>query len=181
MHFLRTDVNPISQFTIDYTTGPFQFLMTSALLILSLASFALAIGLYQGISGPARSQIGIMFLGLWAVGLLIAGLAPMDSPDEPRTVAGTIAQLNGPLHVLSLVIGAILISRRFQYDERWRQLYSPAFFLSLVMLVEFIGVFITLATQSGIAGLSQRIFIATTLAWLSLTGMFLRSSAVNNS
>lgn len=70
LHFLRPDVSPIRQFTSDYTVGPFGFLMTSAFFILSLGSFALVLGLYHGVSQPARSRFGLVFLGIWAVGLL---------------------------------------------------------------------------------------------------------------
>jgi len=65
LHFLRPDLNPLRQPTSEYAVGPYGFLMTSAFLSMGLASFALVIGLYQGVSQPARSRIGLALLGIW--------------------------------------------------------------------------------------------------------------------
>ena len=55
LHLLRPDLNPLSTPTSEYAVGPYGFLMTSAFFSMSLGSFALVIGLYQGISQQARS------------------------------------------------------------------------------------------------------------------------------
>lgn len=177
LHFLRPDVNPISQFTSDYSFGPFRILMITAYFSMSLGSFALVIGLYQGIAQQARSLLGLVFLGVWAVGLMIAGVFPLNPNESQQTIAGMIAQINAPLHVLSLAIGAILISRRFKQDDNWRSLHRISLILSLIMLVLFIAVGITTARGVEFAGLGQRLFIATALTWLSLTSARLRSIA----
>jgi Protein of unknown function (DUF998) len=177
VHFLRPDINPIGQLTSAYKVGPYGFLMTSALFIFGLSQAALVIGLYQGVSEPARSRVGLALLGLWAVGNLIAALLVADQPGAPQTIAGAIAQLNGPFHVLSLVGGVILVSRRFKHDDKWRPLHRSASILSLVMLVEFISVSLTIATESGIAGLGQRILVVTALTWFILTTTRFRSIA----
>lgn len=88
-----------------------------------------------------------------------------------------IAQINAPLHVLSLAIGAILISRRFKQDDNWRSLHTISLTLSLIMLVLFVAVGITTARGLEFAGLGQRLFIATALTWLSLTSARIRSIA----
>lgn len=69
LHFLRPDVNPISQFTSDYSFGPFRILMVTAYFSMSLGSLALVIGLYQGISQQARSLFGLIFLGVWILSI----------------------------------------------------------------------------------------------------------------
>ena len=46
LHFLRPDLNPLSTPTSEYAVGPYGFLMTSAFFSMSLASFALVIGLW---------------------------------------------------------------------------------------------------------------------------------------
>jgi hypothetical protein len=65
LHFLRPDVNPISEFTSAYSFGSFGFLMTTAFFSQSLGSFALVSGLYQAVSQQARSLMGLIFLGVW--------------------------------------------------------------------------------------------------------------------
>jgi len=180
LHFLRADLNPIRRPTSEYAVGPYGFLMTSAFFSISLASFALVIGLHQGISQRARSQVGLGLLGIWGVGVLIAMTFPIDVEGAPQTISGTIHGINGRLAFLSLTAGAILVSRRFKQDERWRPFHRTAVLLSLVMLAAFIATFVNLATGAWFAGLGQRIFLAAFATWFFLTATRLRSIATGS-
>ena len=180
LHFLRPDLNPLSTPTSEYAVGPYGFLMTSAFFSMSLASFALVIGLYQGVSQRARSRIGLALLGIWAVGVLIAMIFPIDPEGAPQTISGTIHSINGPLTFLSLTAGTILVSRRFKQDEKWRPFHRTALILSLIMLAVFIATFGNIATGSGFAGLCQRIFLAAFVTWFFLTATRLRSIATGS-
>jgi len=180
LHFLRADLNPIRRPTSEYAVGPYGFLMTSAFFSMSLASFALVIGLHQGISQRARSQVGLGLLGIWGVGVLIAMSFPIDVEGAPQTISGTIHRINGPLAFLSLTAGTILVSRRFKQDERWRPLHRTALVLSLVMVAAFIATFVNIATGAGFAGLCQRIFLAAFATWFLLTATRLRSIATGS-
>jgi hypothetical protein len=178
LHFLRPDLDPIRQPTSEYAVGPYGFLMTSAFFSMSLASWALIVGLYQGISQPVRSQVGLGLLGMWGVGVLIAMLFPIDPEGSPQTVAGTIHRINGPLIFLCVTVGTILLSRRFKQDENWRLIYHPALLLSLVMLAAFILTFLSFAAQLGFTGLMQRIHLTALVPWMLLTTTRLRSIAL---
>jgi len=180
LHFLRPDLDPISRTTSEYAVGPYGFLMTSAFFSMSLACGALVIGLYQTISGPALSRLGLALLGIWTVGVLIAMIFPIDPEWAPQTLAGTIHAINGPLIFLSLTVSVILISQRFRHDAMWRTIHRLALTLSLVMLGEFISVPLAMATGSGLGGLAQRIFLATFVIWFVLTATRLRSIALQS-
>ena len=180
LHFLRPDLNPIRRPTSEYAVGQYGFLMTSAFFSMSLASFALVIGLYRGVSQSARSRIGLALLGIWGVGVLIAMSFPIDPEGAPQTISGTIHRINGPLAFLSLTAGAILVSRRFKQDEQWRPFHRTALLLSLVMVAVFIATFVNIATGSGFAGLCQRIFLVAFATWFLLTAVRLRSMATGS-
>ncbi len=180
LHFLRPDLDPISRTTSEYAVGSYGFLMTSAFFSMSLASWVLIVGLYQGVSQPARSRVGLGLLGLWGVGALIAMLFPIDLEGSPQTVAGTIHRINGPLIFLCVTVGTILLSRRFKQDENWRLIYRPALLLSLVMLAAFILTFLSFAAQLGFTGLMQRIHLAALVTWMLLTAARLRSIAIQS-
>jgi hypothetical protein len=180
LHFLRPDLNPISRPTSEYAVGAYGYLMTSAFFSMSLASWALVIALYQGVPSPARSPVGLSLLVVWAVGVLIAMLFPIDLDGAPQTMAGTIHAINGPLTFLSLTLGVILVSWRFKHHTEWRSFYRLAVILSLVMLLEFIAVPVARATESGLAGLAQRIFLVTFETWFVITAMRLRSTAIES-
>jgi hypothetical protein len=117
LHFLRPDLNPIQRPTSEYAVGPYGGLMSSAFFSMSVACWALIIGLSQGVSQPARSRIGLGLMGLWGVGVLIAMIFPIDPDGAPQTLSGTIHRINGPLAFLSLTVGVILVSRRFKHDD----------------------------------------------------------------
>jgi hypothetical protein len=175
LHFLRPDLDPIRQPTSQYAVGPYGFLMTSAFFSMSIASFALVLGLYQGISQPARSQVGLALLGLWGAGVIIAMLFPIDPEGSPQTMAGTIHQIDGPLAFLCVTASTILLSRRLNQDENWRLIYHPALLLSLILLTAFILTFLSFATQLGFMGLMQRIHLTTLVTWMLLTAARLRA------
>ena len=180
LHLLRPDHNPISRPTSEYAVGPYGYLMTSAFFSMSLASGALVIGLYQGVPRPAQSRLGLGLLAIWAMGVFIAMLFPIDLDGVPQTLPGTIHAINGPLTFLSLTIGVLLVSRSFKQDETWRPIYRSAVLLSLLMLVEFVGVPLAMATGSGLAGLAQRIFLVTFGTWFVMTAMHLCAIAVRS-
>jgi len=127
-----------------------------------------------------RSQVGLGLLGIWGVGVLIAMTFPIDVEGAPQTISGTIHGINGRLAFLSLTAGAILVSRRFKQDERWRPFHRTAVLLSLVMLAAFIATFVNIATGAGFAGLGQRIFLAAFATWFFLTATRLRSIATGS-
>jgi hypothetical membrane protein len=172
LHFLRPDYDPVSRFVSEYAVGSYGFLMTSAFFGLSLGSLALVIGLYQGVPRSGRSWIGLVLLGIWGVGILIAGIFPTDLRGAPETLSGNIHDRASVLSFFSLITATILLSWRLKHDERWRPFHRSALILALLILATFIGFFLTVDTE--LVGLSQRIFIVTFLIWLLLTAARLR-------
>jgi hypothetical protein len=145
---------------------------------MSLGSLALAFGLYRGLPEPAMSRLGLGLVGVWSVALLVAADFPADPQGAPQLAAGAIHRINGSIAFLSLSVGAILVSRRFERDEKWLPFHRFALILSLIMLAQFVMVTLTIALGGGYPGLGQRIFIATLLTWLLLTAARLRAIAI---
>jgi hypothetical protein len=180
LHFLRPDLDPISRPTSEYAVGAYGYLMTSAFFSMSLASWALIIALYRGVPGPARSRIGLTLLGIWATGVLIAMLFPIDAEGAPQTMAGTIHRINGPLTFLSLTVGVALVSWRFRHDPEWRPFQRFAVILSFILLLEFIVFPVSMAAGLDVEGLIQRIFLVTFVIWFVGTALRLRSAAMES-
>jgi len=180
LHFLRPDLNPISQPTSAYAVGSYSFLMTSAFFSMSVASLALVIGLYQGVHRGALSRAGLALLGAWAVGVLVAMIFPMDPEGAPQTISGMIHQTTGPLAFLCLTAGMMLVSWSFRQDVKWRPFHRTALALSLIMLAGYIATFLSFATDSGTLGIAQRIALATVVTWMLLTAVRLRSPGIED-
>lgn len=180
LHFLHPDLSPISQPISQYAAAAYGFLMTSAFFALSLASFALVLGLARGVALSARSRFGLVLIGLWAVGIVIAMVFPLNPLGAPETISSAIHRSSGPVAFLSLTIGVFLVSRRFKYDDTWRSLYRPALLLSLLLAVAFVATFLSLGLfpESGVGGLSQRLFVASFVTWFLLVAARLRAVGV---
>lgn len=177
LHFLRADSDPVAQTTSHYAVGSYGYLMTSAFLGVSLASLALIVGLYHGVVPLARSRSGLALLGVWAAGVLIVMFFPIDAADAPRTTSGIIHRISGPLAFLSLGTGAILVSWRLKYDERWRPLRHVVLPLAACILTAFIVTGLNIAIDSGFQGLFQRIVLLMFVTWFTLMAMHMHSVA----
>jgi hypothetical protein len=180
LHALRPDLDPIVYATSQYAVGPYGWLMSSAFFSMSLASFALALGLARGVPAPARSRSGINLLCIWATGVLIAMMFPLDPVGVPPTLSHTIHQGTAPFTFLSLAVGMFLVSWRFKHDQHWMPLHRTALILSLIVLAAFVATFITFISGSAIFGLVQRITLAVAATWLLLTATRLRSESTGD-
>lgn len=175
LHFLRPGLSPVSHFTSEYANGSYGFLMTSAFFSMFLATAALVVGLYQRMPQQALSRTGLVFLGLWGIGVAIAMTFPIDAEGAPVTLSGTIHQSAGPLTFLCASIGVTLLSLRFGHDENWRPLQRVALVLSLVIAAGFVATAYNFFTGGEFGGLMQRIVLATIVMWMLLIAARLRS------
>src|SRR3712207_2338459 len=95
LHFLRPDVNPVSEPISTYgAVGPYSFLFIAALSGSGLGALALMLGLYLGIAPSGRSYVGLVLLGLYGVSELLAAIFELDVGAE-ATMAGTIHNIVG--------------------------------------------------------------------------------------
>ncbi|HET9496159.1 MAG TPA: DUF998 domain-containing protein [Chloroflexia bacterium] len=174
LHFLRPDLDPVSRMTSEYANGPYGFVMTSAFFSMVLASAALIVALYRGAPRHALSLTGLVFLGMWAAGVLVAMIFPIDPGGVPVTPAGTIHQTMGPPTFLAVTTGVALVTWRLGRDERWRGLQRTLFVLVAVIALGFVATAYTFFTGVEIAGLMQRIVLAAVVTWIVLVATRLR-------
>jgi hypothetical protein len=177
LHFLRPDLNPVSRMTSEYANGPYGLVMTSAFFAMSVASAALIVALYRGAPRHALSLTGLAFLGLWAVGVLIAMIFPIDPGGVPVTLAGTTHQAAGPPTFACVAMGVAFISWRLGQDEQWRGLQRTLLMLAAVIAVGFVATAYTFFTGGEVGGLMQRIVLAAVVTWIVLVANRLRPAA----
>jgi hypothetical membrane protein len=175
LHFMRPDVNPVSEPISNYGVGLYGFLLTVADIGSVVATLALVFGLYLAIMPPARSYVGLFLLGLSGVSELLAGIFPIDVGAE-STTAGTIHNIAGNISFFCFPIAAILLSLRMGKDEQWRSLRRPALALSIVVVLTVI---LTIAGSNlGIGyGVAQRLANVAVMVWMFIVALHLRSVA----
>jgi hypothetical protein len=116
---------------------------------------------------------------VWAIAVLAAMLFPMDLDRAGPTVAGAIHEISGFIGFFCLSAGVFLVSRRLTTTVAWYPLRPALRVLGALMPLEYAAMAIAYASGSPFAGLGQRIFLATMLAWFYLTAMRLRSTGAH--
>lgn len=203
LYFLNPAYDLISSFEGNYDLGSYQFLVASTFFGLGLGSLALVIGLYQGMSRSVGSWIGLLLLGIWSVGILIAGIFPANEggstvphmttiliagifPVEveayPETTFSFIHSLAILGALFSLTLAAIVLSWHFNHEERWRSTYRFSLTLALVMIAASILIFqaIFLNNYTEFYGFSLKFLTFSSLFWLFLIATRLRFVVVKS-
>jgi hypothetical protein len=179
LHFLKPDLDPVSRMTSEYANGAYNFVMTSAFLAMGVGCLALVAALYREVPRRSLSAAGLVFFGLWAVGVLVAMIFPIDPGGVPVTLAGTIHQTAGPPTFLCAAVGVSLLSWRFGRDEQWRPLQPVALGLSAVIALGFVATAYFFFTGTELAGLAQRVVLAAVVAWIVLVASKLRTASAS--
>jgi hypothetical protein len=175
LHFLRTDVNPMVEPVSNYAVGAYGFLSTAANIGSGLAALALTLGLYLSIASPGRSRVGLFLLGLFGVSELLAAIFPIDVGAQ-ATTSGTIHNIVGNIAFFGFLAAVILLSWSMGKDEQWRSIRRPALALALVVLG--MAVLTIVSANIGIGfGVGQRLFNVTSMGWMLLVALRLRSMA----
>ena len=175
LHFLRTDVNPMVEPVSNYAVGAYGFLSTAANIGSGLAALALTLGLYLSIASPGRSRVGLFLLGLFGVSELLAAIFPIDVGAQATTI-GIIHNVVGNIAFFGFLAAVILLSWSMGKDEQWRSIRRPALALALVVLG--MAVLTIVGANIGIGfGVGQRLFNVTSMGWMLLVALRLRSIA----
>jgi hypothetical protein len=162
LHFLRPDKNRLSCFVSEYAVGNYGWLMTLAFYTLAIAAALLLIGLLQDCKASAT---GCITLGIFSVGILLAGIFPTDLPGNPPTPCGLIHGFAALIALLNLGISMIAWRNVFKKNESWKSFAKPSIFygvVSLVLLIIFVG------SPISFRGLTQRILLGWDISWLLL-------------
>jgi Protein of unknown function (DUF998) len=197
MYFLNPAYDLISSFEGNYHLAPYEFLAASTFFSLGLGSLALTIGLYQEMSRSVGFSIGLLLLGIWSVGILIAGIFPANDggstvphmttvliagifPVEVEAYPETTFSFIHILAILgsffSLSLAAILLAWRFKHEEKWRSIRYFSSILALVMIAAsiFLCQVIFLFIHTEFWGFSLKLLTFSSLLWLFLTVIYLR-------
>jgi len=170
--------------------GPYGLVLTGALLAAGLGSLALAVGIRRTTRGVRGSLLGSVSIGLWAVGLALAGVIPTDAEGRPTQGATFFHGAVGTLAFVFGLAGVLLLSGVFAREARWASFYP----LSLALgFAAFVGLTELMTVQVGLVslieavsplsrsfyglGIVQRVFVGTVILWMILAAARLRSIA----
>jgi hypothetical protein len=144
LHVLDPSLDPALRFMSEYARGPWGALMRAVFVLLAAGGAVVTTTLRR--SGMPRRALG---LGLWSIGMLVAGLFVTDSslPDAPHTTTGLVHDAAADFAFLALVLGAAS-------KADVGRVAAAAMVVAVV-----------LGRLTGCAGLGQRCFAGIAIAW----------------
>lgn len=169
----------VSNFISELALGRFGFVQTLAFFAAGLGSLALALGISQATTDSWGARLGSSLVGLWAVGLILAGIFPIDAGGQPATVSGGVHFVVATVSVLFLVLGIFALFWTFKREARWRSFRSVSLVLGVSAVIMFLAV--GAAQGSEWVGIIQRIFFGVLFLWLILAAVRLYLIAENTS
>jgi hypothetical membrane protein len=184
----RANYDPLRHPVSSFALGDSGWTQSANFIVAGLLTLAFAAGLRRALRSGKGSTWGPLLVGVWAVGLLGAGVFVTDPvsgypPGAPDRLAGY--SWHGALHDLfsgpafvALAAACFVFGRRFAArGERGWAVYSAV--SGLVFVITFVlasAGFGQAASLVDMAGLLQRVAVAVGFGWLTLLAVhFLRA------
>ncbi|MBW4701123.1 MULTISPECIES: DUF998 domain-containing protein [unclassified Micromonospora] len=168
---INPDWSPVETMISHYVHAPHGgWLVPLGTLSMAVASGTLT-WLAAGYTRGGRT--GLALLGVWTVGLLVAGVFPTDPPgqwDQPPSIAGTLHGIAALLAFTTLPVAAAVLSRVWRRDPRWRPVAgglavtaaSSVVTCALFMITFFDvmgGPSLAVGAWSTVTGLAERVMV----------------------
>jgi hypothetical protein len=165
--------SPISQAESDLAVGPFGYIMTVNFLVRGLLSLSFLYGFTAATTIGRRTRLGVLFLGVWAVGAFVLAAFPTDVGTGP-TVHGTVHLVTALVAFLAGAVGILLLSVHFTEEPRLAAFRTPALLLSILGFIALLAMFLGDGRPrigDEVGGLLERIFLGLVLLWMALVSL----------
>ncbi|QGG54986.1 DUF998 domain-containing protein [Paenibacillus sp. FSL W8-1187] len=175
LHLLQPEFDPTWRFISEYALGDFGWIMHLAFGLLGTAQICVALAIVPHVRSVAGS-IGLVILGISAIGVAIAGIFATD----PISIHPDDATFSGSMHSIGAMLdytpaAALFISLSLGRLEAWRPVKKALIASSVLAIVAMLA-FVLQIPQDGQfgpevrTGLYGRFLILTEVAWLLLVG-----------
>jgi hypothetical protein len=178
-HFIQPELDPMTRFGSEYVVGRLGWLMNLAFFFFAGALFLLAITFKSGLEQTSRSKAGEILLYVSSIGILGSGIFNSDLQTAEKTTIGILHDLSGFLAFLSLIPAMFVLSRRLKKSGKLHGAYKTLSYLPWVVLILFFSLMFYFGPND-MAGLGQRIFLASVFSWLIIAAMGFKTSAFMN-
>lgn len=176
LHLLEPEFDPTWRFISEYALGDFGWMMHLAFGLLALAQISVAITIFPHIR-TVTGYIGLVILGISAIGVIIAGIFVTD----PITVSPDDATFSGSMHSIGAMldytpVAALLISLSLSRLDVWRPMKRVLLTSAIIAIVAML-LFVLQIPQDGqfgpgvLAGMFGRFLILADIAWLTIVGI----------
>lgn len=176
LHLLQPEIDPTWRFISEYALGDFGWMMHLAFGLLAFAQISVATTIFPHIR-TVTGYIGLVILGISAIGVIIAGIFVTD----PISVSPDDATFSGSMHSIGAMldytpVAALLISLSLCRLDVWRPMKRVLLTSASIAIVAML-VFVFQIPQDGqfgpevLAGMFGRILILAEITWLIIVGI----------
>ncbi|GIG90311.1 DUF998 domain-containing protein [Plantactinospora endophytica] len=171
--------SPVERMVSHYVHAPgVGWLVPVGLLTLGVASAGL---LRLAVARTEGGRTGLWLLGVWAVAVLVGAAFPTDPYgqwDRPPSPAGTVHGLAGLTAFAVLPVAAVLLTRVWRRDPRWRSVHRMLTVSTVLCVLGFLGFAVigvdvmtdgpalTFGRYESVAGLAERVLLWSYALWL---------------
>ncbi|MCT1401120.1 DUF998 domain-containing protein [Paenibacillus sp. p3-SID867] len=170
------EFDPTWRFISEYALGDFGWMMHLAFGLLAFAQISVAITIFPHIR-TVTGFIGLVILGISAIGVIIAGIFVTD----PISVSPDDATFSGSMHSIGAMldytpVAALLISLSLCRLDVWRPVKRVLLTIASITIVAML-VFVFQIPQDGqfgpevLAGMFGRFLILAEITWLIIVGI----------
>jgi hypothetical protein len=169
----RPGYNAWRQYVSELCLGQRGWVQITNFLVCGPLMLGFAVGLWQALPAGVASGWGPVWVGIFGLGLVCAGLF-VGAPNTPR---GILHGLAGMVVFSTLPLASFVLAWRFAGDPAWRGWALYSLVTGIVVLSLFIGTSVVAnrAPQGSLVrvpiGLLQRVAILTGWSWIALLAL----------
>ncbi|GAB3985504.1 DUF998 domain-containing protein [Plantactinospora veratri] len=179
--------SPVERMVSHYVHAPgVGPLVPAGLLALAVASAGL---LRLAAARTRGGGAGLWLLGIWSAAVLVGGIFPTDPYgqwDRPLSPAGMVHGIAGLTAFTVLPVAAVLLTRVWRRDPRWRPVSRAVTASTVLCVVAFLGFAVTgvdvmtegasltFGGYESVAGLAERVMLWSYALWLGTVTVGLR-------
>jgi hypothetical membrane protein len=169
LHFLPTGYSPVTQAISDYAVGRYALVMELAFFALGIGVTALGLALSSSYPSLRLGRLGLASLLLGGVCFFAVGFSPTDIEGAQSTTVGIIHTSLSVMAFLCMIIGSLILSRRFRQSETWHPFYKSS--MVIAILIFALVIILKITQVVGYVGIGERAFILSFCSWLLLTSI----------
>jgi hypothetical protein len=175
---LRPSYSPVAQFVSELSLGPRGFVQIANFIIFAILLSVFGVALRHEFRARRISTVAPTLLVGIGVAIFISGICVMDPTTTPQAQASAHGLAHGiagafvfSVWPILLVLVAVAIRR----DVHWRTFFVPTIVAAVATIIELVAMTAT-KRPPGVrpweyAGLLERIYICSWLAWTALAGV----------
>jgi hypothetical protein len=171
LHALYPELDPARTYVSEYGNGQWGWVLTLALLLFALGSYALGSGLRE-VTGL---RFGPHLITLAGACMATAAVFSTDRYGDDEVIGTLAGRLHGFASIggfAIVVVAMLVLARPLERDERWGQLGRVTLPLAAASVLALVLAFLAVPDA---AGLRQRAFLALVFGWLVAAGFRLRA------